>query len=95
MLLAARFVSLSPGTLPSYRGLFVGFFVGVVLIAGGLAFFPALALCSIAGHLALRCGLFAGLIVGIALIAGGLALIPAFTLGSGAGTLATPAAALS
>ena len=85
----------SPGTFPSYRGLFVGLLVGVVLIVGGLAFFPALALCSVAGHLALRCGLFVGLLVGVVLIVGGLAFVPAFTLGPAAGDLATPAAALS
>src|SRR5512132_1541897 len=69
---AKRVVPPSPGTLPSYRGLFVGFLVGVVLIVGGLAFVPALALCSVAAHLALRCGLFVGLLVGIAFIVGGL-----------------------
>ena len=85
----------SLGTFPSYRGLFVGFLVGVVLIVGGLAFFPALALCSVAGHLALRCGLLVGLVVGVALIAGGLAFAPAFALGPVAGNMAMPASALS
>ena len=79
------------GTFPSYRGLFVGFLVGVALIVGGLAFFPALALCSVAGHLALRCGLLIGLVVGVALIAGGLAFAPAFALGPVAGNMAMPA----
>jgi K+-transporting ATPase A subunit len=85
----------SPGTFPSYRGLFIGFLVGTVLIVGGLAFFPALALCSVAGHIALRCGLFIGLLVGVALIVGALAFVPAFTLGPVAGNVAIPAAALS
>jgi K+-transporting ATPase A subunit len=76
-----RVVPPSPGAFPSYRGLFVGSLVGVVLIVGGLAFFPALALCSVAGHLALRCGLLVGLLVAVALIVGGLAFIPAFDLG--------------
>ena len=90
-----RVVPPSAGTLPSYKGLFVGFVVGVVLIVGGLAVFPALALCSVAGHLALRCGLFVGLLVGVVLIVGGLAFVPAFTLGPAAGNLATSATALS
>ena len=58
----------SSSTFPSYEGLFVGLLVGTVLTVGGLAFFPALALCSVAGHVALRCGLFIGLLVGVALI---------------------------
>ena len=90
-----KLVPLSPGTFPSYRGLFVGFLVGAVLIVGGLAFFPALALCSVAGHLALRCGLFVGLLVGVGLIVGGLAFAPAFTLGPVAGNMTIPASALS
>jgi len=32
------------GTLPTTGGLFVGLVVGVILIIGGLTFFPALAL---------------------------------------------------
>ena len=85
----------SAGTFPSYRGLFIGFLVGTVLVVGGLAFFQALALCSVAGHLALRCGLLVGLLVGVALIVGGLAFAPAFTLGPVAGNMAVPAPALS
>jgi K+-transporting ATPase A subunit len=83
------------GTFPSYRGLFVGFLVGVALIVGGLAFFPALALCSVAGHLALRCGLLIGLLIGVALIVGGLAFDSTFTLGPAAANMAMPASALS
>jgi K+-transporting ATPase A subunit len=82
-------------TFPSYRGLFIGFLVGVVLIVGGLAFFPALALCSVAGHLALRGGLFIGFLVGVVLIVGGLAFAPAFAVGPLAGNMAMPASALS
>jgi K+-transporting ATPase A subunit len=66
-----------------------------VLIVGGLAFLPALALCSVAGHLALRCGLLVGLLVGVGLIVGGLAFAPAFDLGPVAGNTTVPAAALS
>ena len=90
-----KLVPPSPGTFPSYRGLFVGFLVGVGLIIGGLAFFPALALCSVAGHLALRCGLLVGLLVGVGLIIGGLAFAAAFTLGPVAGNMTMPASALS
>jgi potassium-transporting ATPase potassium-binding subunit len=42
----------SSGTLPTTGGLFVGLVVGVILIIGGLTFFPALALGPIAEHLA-------------------------------------------
>jgi potassium-transporting ATPase potassium-binding subunit len=43
----------SAGTLPTTGGLFVGLVVGVILIIGGLTFFPALALGPIAEHLAM------------------------------------------
>jgi K+-transporting ATPase ATPase A chain len=42
----------SAGTLPTTGGLFVGLVVGVVLIIGGLTFFPALALGPIVEYLA-------------------------------------------
>jgi potassium-transporting ATPase potassium-binding subunit len=42
----------SAGTFPTTGGLFVGLVVGVVLIIGGLTFFPALALGPIVEHLA-------------------------------------------
>ena len=38
------------GTLPTHNGLFVGLLIGVVLILGGLQFFPALALGPIVEH---------------------------------------------
>jgi potassium-transporting ATPase potassium-binding subunit len=38
------------GTLPTHNGLFVGLLVGVVIILGGLQFFPALALGPIVEH---------------------------------------------
>src|SRR5580700_5790078 len=41
----------SAGTLPTTGGLFVGLVVGVILIIGGLTFFPALALGPIVEHL--------------------------------------------
>ena len=43
----------SAGTLPTTSGLFVGLVVGVILIVGGLTFFPALALGPIVEHLAM------------------------------------------
>jgi K+-transporting ATPase ATPase A chain len=44
----------SVGTFPTDGGLFVGLVVGVILIVGGLTFFPALALGPIVEHLAMR-----------------------------------------
>ena len=46
----------SAGTLPTTGGLFVGLVVGVILIIGGLTFFPALALGPIVEHLAMTAG---------------------------------------
>jgi K+-transporting ATPase ATPase A chain len=44
----------SSGTFPTTGGLFVGLVVGVILIIGGLTFFPALALGPIVEHLAMN-----------------------------------------
>jgi len=41
------------GTFPTHTPLFVGLVIGVVLIVGGLTFFPALALGPIVEHLSL------------------------------------------
>ena len=46
----------SLGTFPTTGGLFVGLLVGVILIVGGLTFFPALALGPIVEHLAMTAG---------------------------------------
>jgi K+-transporting ATPase ATPase A chain len=46
----------SAGTFPTHGGLFVGLLVGVILIVGGLTFFPALSLGPIAEHLAMQAG---------------------------------------
>ena len=46
----------SLGTLPTTGPLFVGVLVGVILIVGGLTFFPALALGPIVEHLAMLAG---------------------------------------
>lgn len=40
----------SPGTLPTHGPLFVGLLIGVILILGGLQFFPALSLGPIVEH---------------------------------------------
>src|SRR5271170_2534511 len=49
-------VPASSGTFPTTGGLFVGLVVGVILIIGGLTFFPALALGPIVEHLAMTAG---------------------------------------
>ncbi len=46
----------STGTFPTHGGLFVGLLVGVILIFGGLTFFPALALGPIVEHFAMLAG---------------------------------------
>jgi K+-transporting ATPase ATPase A chain len=52
-LVAKKTVPPSAGTFPTHGGLFVGLLVGVILIIGGLTFFPALALGPIAEHFAM------------------------------------------
>jgi len=49
---AKKTVPASAGTFPTGGGLFVGLLVGVILIVGGLTFFPALSLGPIVEHLA-------------------------------------------
>ena len=46
----------SAGTFPTTGGLFIGLVVGVILIVGGLTFFPALALGPLVEHLAMTAG---------------------------------------
>ncbi len=55
-LAAKKSVPPSMGTFPTTGGLFVGLVVGVILIIGGLTFFPALALGPIVEHLAMNAG---------------------------------------
>jgi K+-transporting ATPase ATPase A chain len=55
-LAAKKRVPTSAGTFPTTGGLFVGLVVGVILIIGGLTFFPALSLGPIVEHLAARAG---------------------------------------
>jgi K+-transporting ATPase ATPase A chain len=55
-LVAKKIVPASTGTFPTHGGLFVGLLVGVILIVGGLTFFPALALGPIVEHFAMMAG---------------------------------------
>jgi potassium-transporting ATPase potassium-binding subunit len=55
-LASKKSVPASSGTFPTTGGLFVGLLVGVIVIVGGLTFFPALALGPIVEHLAMRAG---------------------------------------
>jgi K+-transporting ATPase ATPase A chain len=55
-LAAKKTVPASAGTFPTTGGLFVGLVVGVILIVGGLTFFPALALGPIVEQLAMNAG---------------------------------------
>ena len=57
-LAAKKIVPVSAGTFPTHGGLFVGLLTGVILIVGGLTFFPALSLGPIVEHLAMRSGQF-------------------------------------
>ena len=53
---AKKIVPPSVGTFPTDGPLFVGLLIGVILIVGGLTFFPALALGPVVEHLALSAG---------------------------------------
>jgi K+-transporting ATPase ATPase A chain len=55
-LAAKKSIPPSVGTFPTTGGLFVGLVVGVILIVGGLTFFPSLALGPIVEHLAMTAG---------------------------------------
>jgi len=55
-LAAKKTVPASAGSFPTHGGLFVGLLVGVILIVGGLTFFPALALGPAVEHLAMLAG---------------------------------------
>jgi potassium-transporting ATPase potassium-binding subunit len=55
-LAAKKSVPASVGTFPTTGGLFVGLVVGVIVIVGGLTFFPALALGPIVEQLAMNAG---------------------------------------
>jgi K+-transporting ATPase ATPase A chain len=53
-LVAKKTVPASAGTFPTTGSLFVGLLIGVILIFGGLTFFPALALGPVVEHLAMQ-----------------------------------------
>ena len=55
-LAAKKIVPPSAGTFPTTGALWVGLLIGVILIVGGLTYFPALALGPIAEHLAMGAG---------------------------------------
>jgi potassium-transporting ATPase potassium-binding subunit len=55
-LASKKIVPASAGTFPTDGGLFVGLLIGVILIVGGLTFFPALALGPIVEHFAMYGG---------------------------------------
>jgi K+-transporting ATPase ATPase A chain len=55
-LAAKKIVPPSAGTFPTDNGLFVALLIGVIVIIGGLTFFPALALGPVVEHLAMRAG---------------------------------------
>ena len=57
-LAAKKIVPPSAGTFPTDSGLFVGLLIGVIVIMGGLIYFPALALGPIVEHLAMNAGTF-------------------------------------
>ncbi len=55
-LAAKKTLAPSAGTFPTHGPLFVGLAVGVILIVGGLTFFPALALGPVVEHYAMNAG---------------------------------------
>ena len=55
-LAAKKIVPASAGTFPTHGPVFVGLVIGVILIVGGLTFFPALALGPLVEHLAMGAG---------------------------------------
>jgi K+-transporting ATPase ATPase A chain len=55
-LASKKIVPASAGTFPTTGGLFVGLLAGVVLIVGGLTYFPAVALGPLVEHFAMTAG---------------------------------------
>ncbi len=55
-LAAKKLVAPSAGTFPTQSPLFVGLLVGVILIVGGLTYFPALALGPVVEQIAMNHG---------------------------------------
>ena len=56
-LAAKKIVPASAGTFPTDRALFVGLLVGVIVITGGLIYFPAISLGPVVEHLAMNAGM--------------------------------------
>jgi K+-transporting ATPase ATPase A chain len=54
---AKKIVPASAGTFPTDRPLFVGLLAGVILIVGGLTYFPAVALGPLVEHFAMNAGI--------------------------------------
>jgi K+-transporting ATPase ATPase A chain len=55
-LAAKKIVPPSAGTFPTTGGLWIGLLIGVILIIGGLTFFPVLAVGPLAEHFAMLAG---------------------------------------
>ncbi|MGH7155245.1 MAG: potassium-transporting ATPase subunit KdpA [Acetobacteraceae bacterium] len=55
-LAAKKIVPVSAGTFPTNGPLFVGLLIGVILIVGGLTYFPAVSLGPVVEHLAMNAG---------------------------------------
>ena len=55
-LASAASAAASAGTFPTHGPLFVGLLIGVILILGGLQYFPALALGPIVEHVLMNAG---------------------------------------
>jgi K+-transporting ATPase ATPase A chain len=55
-LAAKKIVPVSAGTFPTDQPLFVGLLTGVILIVGGLTYFPAVALGPLVEHFAMNAG---------------------------------------
>jgi K+-transporting ATPase ATPase A chain len=55
-LAAKKSVPASAGTFPTHGGLFVGLLIGVILIFGGLTYFPAVSLGPVVEHFAMNAG---------------------------------------
>jgi potassium-transporting ATPase potassium-binding subunit len=55
-LAAKKIVPASAGTFPTDSGLFVGLLIGVIVITGGLIYFPAISLGPVVEHLAMNAG---------------------------------------
>jgi K+-transporting ATPase ATPase A chain len=55
-LASKRKAAVSSGTFPTHGALFVGLLIGVILILGGLQYFPALALGPIVEHVLMHAG---------------------------------------